>query len=142
MASVLICGIYGKRPATDKPIDQKEQKKPRSGPRPIVDMIIHGNSKKQHRIRVLLDTGCSTPLISDRLVEREHLPCRPHELGIAIRNFTGELVPGAGQKCTEPILLQHRNHYSWEMFEVAPLKPGVDVFLPFWWIVKHVPQDG
>jgi len=41
---------------------------------------------------------------------------------------------------TEPLLLQHRMHYSREVFEVAPLEPGVDLFLPFWWIAKHPPQ--
>jgi len=41
---------------------------------------------------------------------------------------------------TEPLLLQHRKHYSQEVFEVAPLEPIVDIFLPFWWIAKHPPQ--
>jgi len=41
---------------------------------------------------------------------------------------------------TEPLLLQHRKHYSPEVFEVAPLEPEVDLFLPFWWIAKHPPQ--
>jgi len=41
---------------------------------------------------------------------------------------------------TKPLLLQHRKHYSLEVFEVAPLEPVVDLFPPFWWIVKHPPQ--
>jgi len=49
-------------------------------------------------------------------------------------------VAGAGQEYTIPITLQHREHYSQEVFEVAPLEPEVDIFLPFWWIVKHAPQ--
>jgi len=40
---------------------------------------------------------------------------------------------------TEPLLLQHRKHYSQEVFEVTPLEPEVDIFLPFWWIAKHPP---
>jgi len=41
---------------------------------------------------------------------------------------------------TELLLHQQRKHYSREVFEVAPLEPEVDLFLPFWWIAKHPPQ--
>jgi len=104
-----------------------------------VKMMIHWDNQK-YRARVLLDTGCSTPLISKQIVEKLTLPCQRHEQTIAIRNFTGELVPGAGQEYTIPITLQHREHYSQEVFEVAPLESEVDIFLPFWWIAKHPPQ--
>jgi len=80
------------------------------------------------------------PLISKQTVGKLMLPCQQHEQQIGIRNFTGELVAGAGQEYTIPITLQHREHYSQEVFEVAPLEPEVDIFLPFWWIVKHAPQ--
>jgi len=73
-------------------------------------------------------------------MEKMTLPCERHQQNIAIRNFTGELVPGARQEYTIPITLQQREHYSQEVFEVAPLEPEVDIFLPFWWIVKHPPQ--
>jgi len=59
-------------------------------------MMIHWKDKNSCRVRVLLDTGCSTPLISKQLIEKLSLPCLPHEQEIALRNFTGELVPGAG----------------------------------------------
>ena len=38
---------------------------------------------------------------------------------------------------TQTILLQHRKHFTREIFDVAPLEPEVDLFLPFWWIAKH-----
>jgi len=41
---------------------------------------------------------------------------------------------------TKPLLPQHRKHYSQEVFQVAPLEPEVDIFLPFWWIVKNTPH--
>jgi hypothetical protein len=59
---------------------------------------------------------------------------------ISIENFTGEIVAGAGKKYTRPMLLQHRKHYSREVFEVAPLEAKVHAFLPFWWISKHARQ--
>jgi len=41
---------------------------------------------------------------------------------------------------TEPLVLQYQKHFSREVFEVAPLEPEVDIFLPFWWIAKNPPQ--
>jgi len=52
-------------------------------------------------------------------------------------NCSGEIVPGSGEEVTERLALQHRRHFSREVFDVAPLEPEVDVFLPFWWIACH-----
>jgi len=102
-------------------------------------MIVH-RADLQYSVRVLLDTGCTTPLVSQEFVGRHQLPLLKHEQVIPLRNFSGEIVAGAGQFYTWPVILQHQKHYSKETFEVAPLEPGVDVFLPFWWIAKHPPQ--
>jgi len=136
---VLIGGITGKRGPEKETQEQRKKPRPICGEYPIVKMMIHWKHH-QYGARVLLDTGCSTPLISKQIVEKMTLPCERHKQNIAIRNFTGELVPGAGQEYTIPITLQHREHYSQEVCEVATLKPEVDIFLPFWWIVKHPPQ--
>jgi len=102
-------------------------------------MVVHWN-KKQATIHALLDTGCSTALISKSFVDKMGIPCLPHQTDIVIRNFTGDIVPGAGHEYTKSILLQHRKHYTQKVFEVSPLEPEVDVFFPFWWIAKHPPQ--
>jgi hypothetical protein len=94
----------------------------------------------QTTVHVLLDTGCSVPLISRALTSRKAIPTLSHEINIDIRNFSGDIVQGAGENYTLPLLLQHRKHYTQEVFEVAPLEPGVDIFLPFWWIAQHAPQ--
>jgi len=36
--------------------------------------------------------------------------------------------------------LQHRGHFSREVFEVCPMDSEVDIFLPYDWIVQHPPQ--
>jgi len=59
---------------------------------------------------------------------------------VGLRNFAGELFKGAGEAYSVPLLLRHKQHYTKEVFEIAPLEPGVDLFLPFWWIVKHALQ--
>jgi len=119
--------------------EQRKNPRPICGECPVVEMTIHWKHHKC-RARVLLDTGCSTPLISKQIVEKMTLPCKRHKQNISISNLTGELVPGGGQEYTIPIMLQHREHYSQEVFEVAPLEPEVDILQPFWWIVQHPPQ--
>jgi hypothetical protein len=103
-------------------------------------MVLHWGTQSKCTIHALLDTGCSTPLISKKLVKEKTLPVIQRKNPVALYNFTGELVTGAGDQYTQPMLLQHRRHYTQETFEVTPLEPGVDVFLPFWWIEKHPPQ--
>jgi len=140
-ASVLICGITGKRSVEWETQDQKKkQRVPFCGKRPIIEMMVHWKDQGKYRARVLLDTGCPTPLISKQLFEKLSLPCLQHEQDRAIRNFTGDLVPEAGREYTRPIIIQHHRHYTKEVFEVTPLEPGVNIFLPFWWIGKHPPQ--
>ena len=157
-AFTIVCGTSRKREGPDEPSagtsnDRQRRKlapsepaapvntteRPLCGNRPIVKMVVHWNTK-QTTIHALLNTGCSTSLISKSFVDKMGIPCLPHQTDIVIRNFTGDIVPGAGYEYTKPILLQHRKYYTREVFEVSPLEPEVDVFLPFWWIAKHPPQ--
>jgi len=84
---------------------------------------------------VLLDTGYSIPLISKQLVEKLSLSRVLHEQELALWNFTSELVPEAGQAYTSLVILQHWQHYTQKVFQVAPLELEVDIFLLFWWII-------
>jgi len=63
--------------------------------------------QKDHWVGVLLDTGCSIPLINQKTVEKLGIPLRQHDMAIPIENFMGQTVEGAGQYYTEPMLLQH-----------------------------------
>ena len=94
----------------------------------------------QHAVRVLLDTGCSVPLISTKITEQLDIPRSRRSKAAPLLNCSGEEVKGAGMEYTEPLLLQHQKHYSPEVFKVASLEPEVDLFLLFWWIAKHPPQ--
>jgi len=102
-------------------------------------MVLHQENQKR-RIKVLLDTGCSVALINERTVEKRGIKTKCHQHPRGIENYTGEKVEGDGQYYTKPLLLQHRGHYSWEKFEVTPMDPEIDIFLPFSWISKHPPQ--
>ena len=101
-------------------------------------MLLH-QGNHQHRIRALLDTGCSIALISQRTLERLGLEQMPHPEPVRIENYTGEAVPGAGQYYTKPLRLQHRKHYMMESFEISPMDIDIDIFLPFLWVTEHPP---
>lgn len=49
-------------------------------------------------------------------------------------------MKGARLEYTRPLRLQHRRYFTQKVFEVTPLEPEVDDFLPFWWISQHPPR--
>ena len=102
-------------------------------------MLLHQGTKTQ-RVKALLDTGCLVALINQKTVERLGIKQIQHSNPVRIENYTGETVPQAGQFYTEPLQLQHRRHFTKEKFEISPMDPTVDIFLPFWWVTKHPPQ--
>jgi len=101
-------------------------------------MLLHVEQGK-HRVQVLLDTGCSVPRINKVTAPRLQIPMFKHHSAIRIENYTGQHVEEAGIFYTKPLLLQHRRHFSKEIFEVTPMEPVVDIFLPYWWISNHPP---
>jgi len=102
-------------------------------------MLLHVEQGK-HRVRVLLDTGCSVPLVNKETAQKLQIPMLKHDSAIRIQNYTGQHVEEAGIFYMKPLHLQHRRHFSKEIFEVTPMEPEVDIFLPYWWISKHPPQ--
>ena len=111
----------------------------RRNTRAIIDMLLHDGSEKRP-VKALLDTGCSIALINQQTVNRWGIQKRKHKEARTIERFTGATVQGAGQHYTEPLCLQHRKHFSREVFEISPMEGGIDVFLPFKWIERHPPQ--
>jgi len=103
-------------------------------------MILHWQENQQ-RIQVLLDTGRSIPLINQQLVERLGIITDKHQWALTIEGYMGQVIKGAGHRYTRPMRLQHRRHFTEESFEVSPMEQGIDVFLPYWWIAKHPPQN-
>jgi len=102
-------------------------------------MVIH-HGQERHPVTVLLDTGCSVPLISERTARRLQLLLLKHKKQRLIENFTGQAVKGAGEFYNGRLVLQHRRNFSREVMEVAPMDKEIDIFLPYWWIAKHPPQ--
>ena len=102
-------------------------------------MLLHDGTQKRP-IKVLLDTGCSIALINQKTVDKWGIQKKEHRKARTIESFTGATVSGAGQYYTKPLRLQHRKHFSREVFEISPMEEEIDVFLPFKWIEQHPPQ--
>jgi len=132
----LICGAT-KRKAEDP--DAEPRRKKNRNSRPIITMLLHAGASKVP-VKVLLDTGCSINLINQRTVDRLGIQKEKHEEVRTIENFMETSVPGAGQYYTKPMRLQHRKHFSKEVFEISPMEKDIDIFLPFSWIEQHPPQ--
>jgi len=99
-------------------------------------MLLDHEGKKT-TVHVLCDTGCTTPLVTPALVKKLDIQCFAHHEGLEFKGFDGKTVEGAGKEFTIPLLFQHKHHYSKLVFEVAPLEPNVDLFLPTWWLHDH-----
>jgi len=108
LAHAIICGASRKRknerPSVGTP--KKPRRTPCSGTRPVIEIVLHQGSIR-HRIRALLNTGCSIALINEQTVGRLGLERKKHQHAHSIENFTGETVKRAGQYYTKPMLLQH-----------------------------------
>jgi len=85
---------------------KKPRRTPCSGTRPVIEMVLYQDNIR-HRIRVLLDTGCSIALINEQTMGRLGRERKKHQHARIIENFTGETVKGVGQYYTKPMLLQH-----------------------------------
>jgi len=80
------------------------------------------------------------PLVKRETAEKLGITLLRHSRIRPVENYTGEVVAGAGQFFTEKLRLQHRKHYTQEVFEISPMDMEVYIFLPFRWISTHPPQ--
>ena len=93
---------------------------------------------KRTRIHVLLDSGASCFLLSERLVERLDIPYKIRRKPIKIVGFDGLSSLSGGQIYTRPITLEIRNrHRSPISAEIGPTG-RFDLIIPFgWWYHEH-----
>jgi hypothetical protein len=49
-------------------------------------------------------------------------------------------LSGAGEAFIHSLLLQYKQYYIRETFEIMPLESQTDIILPYWWMAKHQPN--
>ena len=93
--------------------------------------------QQQETTRALLDTGSTVPILSLSFVEKHQVLIAERATKRTIQDYAGQEVSGAGEYFTSPLLLQHRQHFTWVSFEVVPLTGDYDIILSRWWLAKH-----
>ena len=66
-------------------------KPPRVGNRPVLKMYLSWRTNNEHSAHVLLDSGCSTPVLSSKWARKYDVKFHTRKMPIAIQNFNGEL---------------------------------------------------
>src|ERR1700731_1136524 len=112
------------------------------GSRPTVRMFESFRDKKNVPVRVLLDTGCDTPMMSKQWADSHGVPLVTRTEPKIVENFNGERVEGAGWQYTFPVTVRYESHYTKETFKIGPMEDSSDIMLPYWWIVKHGALSG
>jgi hypothetical protein len=69
-----------------------------------------------------------------------NLPMITHDRLLRINGVDGCPLSGAGEAFTHSLLLQYKQHYTRETFEVMPLESEMDIILPCCWMAKHQPN--
>jgi len=93
---------------------------------------------RRTRIHILLDSGASCFLLSEKIVERLDIPYKVRKKPIRIVGFDGLSSSSGGQRYTRPITLEIGNgHRSPISAEIAPTG-RFDLIIPFgWWYHEH-----
>jgi len=73
-----------------------------SAGRPVIKMILEDGTKHGTVMNVLLDTGCTTPLIDSKFAKRIGIPCFIHQESLDFKGFNGQTVEGAGKNSRSP----------------------------------------
>jgi hypothetical protein len=93
--------------------------------------------QKMFCAQTIFDTGTAIPIISSKFIAEHNLPMITHNIPLRINGADGHPLSGAGEAFTHSLLLQYKQHYTRETFEVMPLESETDIILPCWWMAKH-----
>jgi hypothetical protein len=114
---------------------------PTNGGRPMIEMLLSWSQNRKKKVRSMCDIGSTVPILNKKFIEELRIPTVKRHKPIEIRNFNDQVVSGAGQYYTMPLVLRHKNHYTLAAFEIAPIEEDCDIILPYWWLAKHEPQN-
>jgi hypothetical protein len=76
-------------------------------------------------------------MLSKAFAKHHSVPGVVRDIPITISDTAGNIVPGVGASHTEPVILRHKEHFTIETFEIAPLDDRIDAVLPFAWLEQH-----
>ena len=91
-------------------------------------------------VNTIVDSGCTTSSISQRLVDKERIPTQKLAKPIKVLNADGS--HNSGGKITEKVTVNMNINGHSEQIEasVVHLQDRADIFLGHDWLVKHNPE--
>ena len=91
-------------------------------------------------VNTIIDSGCTTSSISQKLVDKERIPTWKLERSIQVLNTDSS--PNTGGRITEKVTVNMNINGHSEQIEasVVHLQDRADIFLGHDWLVKHNPE--
>lgn len=95
-------------------------------------MLISVRGRKNIAARVLLGSGCTTPIASENWIDEHNVSYVTSTEQKAIQDFPRNTVEDCGRCFTFPITCQHGEHSSKDTFKIDLMEDSCDVRLPSW----------
>src|SRR6266550_2361128 len=121
-----------------------KSKPPKHGQRLFFEAKLHWYNPEGDQVGneviLLLDSGCSGPMLNQTFVQEHAVPWIQRESPITVNTADGRPMESAGVKYTERIVLRigpHREELAWE---ISRLEEGVAGYLPISWLQCHNPD--
>jgi hypothetical protein len=123
-----------KRKATNNedsaPKHLKNTAESKTGPHPIYLMTIDWDNKYE-QVRILLDSGCSVPGLSSKIVKRYQVPEFKWSTLLVVEWFDGSIGPDIGFSYTDLFNFNLEHHWSREFFKVRLTDDECDIMIPW-----------
>ena len=117
---------------------------PTHGQRLFFEAMLHWHDqygrKRGDKVRLLLDCGCTGPILNRDFVARHHMPWVQRDRPIMVQTADGKPMEGAGDRYTEDAILRIGTHQEELTWEISRLEDGIDGYLPISWLQTHNPD--
>ena len=96
--------------------------------------------KKGDKVKLLLDCGCTGPILNGDFIQRHHLPWVKRDHPITVQTADGTPMEKAGDKHTEEVILRIRTHQEELTWEISRQEDSIYEYLPISWLQLHNPD--
>ena len=127
-------------------VTTKKQKPapPKHGKRLFINAVLcwhdqYGRKRKDNA-RLLLDCGCTGPILNQDFVKRNHIPWVSRDKPISVLTADGKPMEDAGARYSEDLIMRIKEHQEELTWEISRLEDGIDGYLPISWLEQHNPD--
>ena len=130
--------------AITNPIKKNKPSLPKHGQRLFFEANIYWfdqyGRKKGDQVKLLLDCGCTGPILNRDFVQRHHMPWVKRDYPITVQTADGKPMEGAGDKHSEEVILRIGTNQEELTWEISRLEDGIDRYHPISWLQLHNPD--